>query len=179
MLRISHRRFWNKPSVNSKKNVSYDIFLALRESPWYRNSFVTKGRGSLLQRHPWTPWTYGIPSFCNDRVYFHAQWIKSCNDFMKFWALAGGRYSWKKPRNKFYPTTTATRHFGRINKRLSILYWPAKMLSCWCPPAAGNRYATRSHQSCWTASAWSCHPWSPWCRTRLKRWGKTVFGQRF
>jgi hypothetical protein len=26
-------------------------------------------RGSLLQRHPWTPWTYGILSFCNVRVY--------------------------------------------------------------------------------------------------------------
>ena len=25
-------------------------------------------RGSLLQRHPWTPWTYGILNFCNVRV---------------------------------------------------------------------------------------------------------------
>ena len=79
MLRISHRRFWNKPSVNSRKNVSYGIFLTLWASLSATPQQAGKAhdtvipslprvRGKLLQRHPWTPWTYGILNFCNDRV---------------------------------------------------------------------------------------------------------------
>jgi hypothetical protein len=77
MLRISNRDFWNKPSVNSrKKRFVWQIFNPSGKPSRGGQAHNTvipslpRVRGSLLQRHPWTPWTYGILRFCNDRVNF-------------------------------------------------------------------------------------------------------------
>jgi hypothetical protein len=65
---MSYRKYWKKPIMDSKKLSFYmAYFLPFGKALDTIIPSLPRVRGSLLQRHPWTPWTYGILSFCNDR----------------------------------------------------------------------------------------------------------------
>jgi len=66
---MSHRRYWKKPIMDSKKLSFYmAYFLPFGKAFDTIIPSLPRVRGSLLQRHPWTPWTYGILNFCNVKV---------------------------------------------------------------------------------------------------------------
>ena len=67
----------------------------------------------------------GIAGFVFSGIYCYYYWLP-WSDPKTIKPATGA--SWKKPCNKFCPTISAIRHFEKINKRLSIRCWPAKML---------------------------------------------------
>jgi hypothetical protein len=71
MLRVPNRRFWMNPALISQNTSRMAYFSPFGKAHDTVIPSLPRVRGSLLQLHSWTPWTYGILSFSNLRVHFH------------------------------------------------------------------------------------------------------------